>query len=45
MTVTKSFPHGYWQVSDIVAGHLVSRTYIGYTKREAIAAFKEEVQS
>jgi hypothetical protein len=42
MTIERIFPSGAWRVSDIIAGYLVSRQYFGYTKREAIAAFKEE---
>jgi hypothetical protein len=33
---------GAWVVSDIVAGYLVTRSYYGYTKREALALFKQE---
>lgn len=41
MTITKSFPHGYWQVSDVVEGQrIISMTYIGYTRREAVEDFK-----
>ena len=45
MSVTKLFPSGAWQVSDIINGHLVRRVYYGYTKRGAIEAFKGEVKS
>jgi hypothetical protein len=44
MTISKSFPHGYWQVSTMKDGARFSRTYIGFTKREAIAAFRVEVR-
>jgi len=33
---------GAWQCSDIIGGHLVTRTYYGMTKREARAAFRRE---
>lgn len=33
---------GAWKVSAIVEGYLVTKQYFGYTKREAIALFKEE---
>lgn len=33
---------GAWRVSAIVGGYLVSMQYIGYTKREAVARFKEQ---
>jgi hypothetical protein len=39
MTIEKTF-QGAWRVSAMVDGYLVTRQYIGYTKREAIAAFK-----
>jgi len=43
MSVYKN-ANGYWIVSDIISGYLVSRTYIGYTKREAIQRFKKETK-
>jgi len=43
MTATKNI-HGYWVVSDIVAGYLVTRTYVYMTKREAIREFKREMK-
>lgn len=42
-TVTKLFPSGDYEVSDVVAGYLVHRRYSQYTKREALAAFRDEV--
>ena len=42
MIIRKTF-QGAWVVSDIVDNQLVSRQYMGYTKREAIQAFKREV--
>jgi len=44
MSVTKLFPSGAWQVSAVVGGYLVTRTYYGYTKREAISTFRSEVR-
>jgi hypothetical protein len=41
MTTTKN-PNGSYTVSEIVNGYLVSRTYYGYTKRDAIRIFKNE---
>lgn len=29
-------------ITDIVKGHLFTRCYMGYTKREAIEAFKQD---
>lgn len=45
MTATKLFPSGAWQVCAVVRGYLVTRTYYGYSKREALAMFKREVRS
>ena len=37
-------PHsGMIVISDIVGGDLVTRRYIGYTRRKAIQLFKEEI--
>lgn len=45
MTVRKTF-QGAWEVSSIINGYLVTRQYIGYTRKEAIQMFlKEEVPS
>lgn len=43
MTATK-LHNGAWQISDIIGGHLVTRTYYGYTKREALRLFKSETK-
>ena len=40
MTIDRTF-QGAYRISAIVNGYLVSKQYIGYTKREAIQAFKE----
>jgi hypothetical protein len=44
VTISKSFPHGYWQISAMKGGSRVSRTYIGFTRQEAVAAFRVEVK-
>lgn len=44
MTITKVFPSGAYQVSDIIGGHLVTRTYYGYTKREAQRQFRMDTK-
>ena len=44
MTTRKSF-QGAWVVWDIVGGYLVTRQYFGYSKREAMRAFKRDVLS
>jgi hypothetical protein len=38
-----AFPSNAWVVAAIYHGHLVTRTYMGYTKREAIRQFKAEI--
>ena len=42
MTTAKNI-HGAWVVSGIVAGHLVTRRYYGYTKAQAVKLWREEV--
>jgi hypothetical protein len=34
---------GAYVVSDIIDGHLVTRTYYGCTRREALAWFRQDV--
>jgi hypothetical protein len=41
MTIQRVVPSGAWQVSNIVGGYLVTRTYYGYTAQEALQAFRE----
>jgi hypothetical protein len=41
VSTEKTF-QGAWRVSAIVGGYWVSRQYMGYTKREAVAMFKEQ---
>lgn len=43
MTAERLFPSGAWRISSMIGGHLVSRVYFGYTKREAVAMFREEM--
>ena len=38
-TATQLFPSGAWEVSAVIDGQLVRRSYHGYTKREAIRRF------
>ena len=40
MTATRLFPSGAWELSAIRFDRLVRQTYYGYTKREALAAFR-----
>ena len=35
---------GYWVVSDVVGGYLVTRKYLYYSKREAIRMFREDTK-
>lgn len=43
MTITRIFPSGAWRIDGIIEGSLVTRVFIGYTRREAIAAFRQEL--
>ena len=40
MSIEKTF-QGAYKISAVVNGYLVTKQYMGYTKREAIQAFKE----
>lgn len=42
MTIEKTF-QGAYRISALVNGYLVTRQYMGYTKREAVQAFKQEL--
>lgn len=44
MTVERLTVSGGWLISDIVDNQLIRRRYFGYTKREAIARFKQEIK-
>lgn len=44
MSIEKTF-QGAWRISAIVAGRFISRQYFFYTKREAIAEFKQELKA
>ena len=35
--------NGAIQVSDIIDGQLITKTYIGYTKKEAMKLFEKEI--
>lgn len=41
MIIEKTF-QGAWKISALVEGHLITRQYFYYTKKEAIKAFREE---
>lgn len=36
-------PLGGYRVSDIICGYYVSKLYLGYTKRDAVVQFREDV--
>lgn len=44
MTIEKIFPSGGWIISAMVNGRYVKSRYFGYTKKQAIAMFKQEVK-
>lgn len=44
MNITK-LHNGALEITDIINGYLVRRVYFGYSKREAIKLFKDEVQA
>lgn len=41
MTITKNYA-GAWVVSDTIDGYLVTKSYYGYTRAEALAMFKQK---
>ena len=43
--VTRAVPSGAWIVSDFVGGYLVTRTYYGHTKRDALRLFREHIKA
>jgi len=44
MAITVERTHnGFWVISAIVGDYLETRRYMDYTKKEAIAMFKEEL--
>lgn len=43
ITVEKVHPSGAWHISSIFRGELVTRTYYGYTLREARADYRREI--
>jgi hypothetical protein len=42
--MTTEIKNGGWLISDIINGYLESRYYIGYTKKEAISQFKNDIK-
>lgn len=39
----QAFPSNAWVLATIIDGHLVTRTYMGGSKREALQWFKREL--
>ena len=44
MTIEKRKSDGANQIYDIIGNYYVKRTYMGYTKRQAISIFKKEME-
>jgi hypothetical protein len=48
MTIEKVFPSGAWRVCGVVEGesdhYFLERVYYGYTKREAVKLWNEQVR-
>jgi len=48
MTIEKVMPSGAWQISGVVEGegdhYFLTRTYYGYTKREAIKLWWQHIE-
>jgi hypothetical protein len=42
LAVSRAFPSGAWIVAALVDNRRVSRTFYGYTRREAVAEFLAE---
>jgi hypothetical protein len=42
MSIYRANLSGAWIVSDFIGGYLVTRTYYGYTKAQALRMFKAE---
>lgn len=45
MTIEKQIHSGALVLSELVRGQLVSRVYMGYSQREALARFKRELRN
>jgi hypothetical protein len=44
ITSYKAYPSGAWVLSTIASGYYVTRTFYGYTKKEALEIFKNELK-
>ena len=45
MIVERVTPSGAWSVYGVVKGYLLTRTYYGYSKAEAVKAWKAEARA
>lgn len=45
INIERMYPSGAWLASAIVHGRLVSQVYQGFTKREALADFRDYLRS
>lgn len=43
ISIDRIVPSGAYRLTALVNGYLVSRQYMGYTKREAIHLFKDHI--
>jgi hypothetical protein len=43
MSIYRANLSGAWIVSDFIGGYLVTRTYYGYTKAQALRKFREDI--
>ena len=47
MTIEKVMPSGAWQISGVVEGeresYFLTRTYYGYTKKEAVKLWRQHL--
>jgi hypothetical protein len=39
--IVERISNGAWEISDIIGGYRVSRTYYGHTLSDAVSLFKE----
>lgn len=44
MTIERLFPSGGYLIYGIYNGYFFSRRYFGYTKKEAVQQFRQEVR-
>ncbi len=42
MLITKLFPSGAYEIAELIDNHLLRRTYMGLSRREALQEFRYE---